>query len=137
MLSVLMQVFVVSSMVYVLWVLYGYSFTFTGGNPFIGNVDKLLFQGIMPKSISATFSKGIYIHELTFAAFQAIFAAITCTLIVGEFAERIKFFCCVVVLCHLVHLQLHANCTHGLAGKTDEEILQKRKTCALMISTRS
>jgi ammonium transporter, Amt family len=91
MLSVLMQVFVVSSLIYVLWVLYGYSLTFTAGNPFIGGMDKLFFKGITPDSVAATFSKAVYIPELTFAAFQATFAAITCTLIVGAFAERIKF----------------------------------------------
>ena len=91
MLSVLMQVFVVTSLIYVLWVLYGYSLTFTAGNPFIGGMDKLFFKGITPDSIAATFSKAVYIPELTFAAFQATFAAITCTLIVGAFAERIKF----------------------------------------------
>ena len=91
MLSVLMQVFVVSSLIYVLWVLYGYSLTFTAGNPFIGGMDKLFFKGITPESVAATFSKAVYIPELTFAAFQATFAVITCTLIVGAFAERIKF----------------------------------------------
>jgi Amt family ammonium transporter len=91
MLSVLMQVFVVTALIYVLWVIYGYSFTFTGGSPFIGGMDKLFFKGITPDSIAATFSKGVVIPELTFAAFQATFAAITCTLIVGAFAERARF----------------------------------------------
>lgn len=91
MLSVLMQVFVVSSMIYVLWVIYGYSLAFTGGSPFIGGFDKLFLKGITPDSIAATFSKGVVIPELTFVAFQATFAAITCALIVGAFAERIKF----------------------------------------------
>ena len=91
MLSVLMQVFVVSSLIYVLWVIYGYSVAFTGGSPFFGGFDKLFFKGITPDSIAATFSKGVVIPEFTFAAFQATFAAITCTLIVGSFAERAKF----------------------------------------------
>ena len=91
MLSVLMQVFVVSAMVYVLWVIYGYSVAFTAGNPFMGTLDKLFLKGVTPDSIAATFSKGVVIPELTFAAFQATFAAITCALIVGAFAERIKF----------------------------------------------
>ncbi len=90
MLSVLMQVFVVSSLIYVLWVIYGYSVAFTGGSPFFGGFDKLFFKGITPDSIAATFSKGVVIPEFTFAAFQATFAAITCTLIVGSFAERAK-----------------------------------------------
>ena len=91
MLSVLMQVFVVTSLIYVLWVLYGYTVAFTAGNPFFGSFDKLFFKGITPDSVAATFSKGVVIPEFTFAAFQATFAAITCALIVGAFAERIKF----------------------------------------------
>jgi Amt family ammonium transporter len=91
MLSVLMQVFVVSSTIYVLWVIYGYTVAFSAGTPFYGGFDKLFFQGITPDSIAATFSKGVVIPEFTFAAFQATFAAITCTLIVGSFAERAKF----------------------------------------------
>ncbi|MHB1124144.1 MAG: ammonium transporter, partial [Ramlibacter sp.] len=91
MLSVLMQVFVVSSLIYVLWVLYGYSAAFTAGNPFIGGLDKLFLKGVTPDSVGATFSKGVVIPELSFAAFQATFAAITCALIVGAFAERIRF----------------------------------------------
>jgi Amt family ammonium transporter len=91
MLSVLMQVFVVSSLIYVLWVIYGYTLAFSGGSPFFGGFDKLFFKGITPDSIAATFSKGVVIPEFTFAAFQATFAAITCTLIVGSFAERAKF----------------------------------------------
>jgi Amt family ammonium transporter len=91
MLSVLMQVFVITALIYVLWVVYGYSMAFTGGNPFIGSFDKLFLKGITPDSVAATFSKGVVIPELSFVAFQATFAAITCALIVGAFAERIKF----------------------------------------------
>ena len=91
MLSVLMQVFVVSALIYVLWVIYGYSAAFTGGNPFFGGFDKLFFKGINADSVAATFSKGVVIPELSFASFQATFAAITCALIVGAFAERIRF----------------------------------------------
>jgi len=91
MLSVLMQVFVVTAMIYVLWTLYGYTLAFSGSNPFFGSLDKLFLKGITPDSIVATFSKGVVIPELTFIAFQATFAAITCALIVGSFAERMKF----------------------------------------------
>ena len=91
MLSVLMQVFVVTAMIYVLWVLYGYTAAFSAGNPFIGGLDKLFLKGITPDSVAATFSKGVVIPELSFVAFQATFAAITCCLIVGSFAERMKF----------------------------------------------
>ena len=100
MLSVLMQVFVVTSLIYVLWVLYGYTLAFTAGNPFFGSFDKVFFKGITPDSVAATFSKGVVIPEFTFAAFQATFAAITCALIVGAFAERIKFSA-VLVFCAL------------------------------------
>ena len=91
MLSVLMQVFVVFSLVVVLWAIYGYTLAFGGGGSFYGNFDKLFLKGISIESVAATFSKGVYIPELTFIAFQGTFAAITTALIVGAFAERIKF----------------------------------------------
>jgi Amt family ammonium transporter len=91
MLSVLMQVFVVFALISVLWVIYGYSLAFTAGSPYFGTLDKLFLKGVTPDSIAATFSKGVYIPELTFIAFQGTFAAITTALIVGAFAERIKF----------------------------------------------
>lgn len=91
MLSVLMQVMVVSCMIFVLWAIYGYSVAFTSANPFMGGFSKLFLSGITIDSVAATFSKGVVIPELTFVAFQATFAAITCALIVGSFAERIKF----------------------------------------------
>ncbi|KPF49748.1 ammonia channel protein [beta proteobacterium AAP121] len=91
MLSVLMQVFMIFSLISVLWVVYGYSVAFTGGSPFFGGFDKLFLKGVTPDSIAATFSKGVYIPELSFVAFQGTFAAITVALIVGAFAERIKF----------------------------------------------
>ena len=91
MLSVLMQVFMIFSLMAVLWALYGYSVAFTGGNPFFGGLGKAFLAGITPESVAATFSKGVYIPELTFVAFQLTFAAITPALIVGAFAERMKF----------------------------------------------
>ena len=91
MLSILMQVMVVFSLVAVLWTIYGYSMTFGGAGTFYGNFDKLFLKGITGDSVAATFSKGVYIPELMFVAFQCTFAAITCALIVGAFAERIKF----------------------------------------------
>jgi ammonium transporter, Amt family len=96
MLSVLMQVFVVFSLITVLWVVYGYSLAFTEGNAFIGGFDRLFLNGVFNAkegtfAMAATFSKGVYIPEIVFVAFQATFAAITCGLIVGAFAERIKF----------------------------------------------
>ncbi len=91
MLSVLMQVFVIFSLISVLWALYGYTLAFGGGGAFYGGLDKLFLKGITIDSVAATFSKGVVISELTFVAFQATFAAITCALIVGAFAERMKF----------------------------------------------
>ncbi|MEK8030628.1 ammonium transporter [Ideonella sp. DXS29W] len=96
MLSVLMQVMVTFSMIVVLWVIYGYSLAFTEGNAFIGGFDRLFMKGVWDNvagtfANAATFSKGVYIPEIVFAAFQATFAGITCALIVGSFAERIKF----------------------------------------------
>ena len=91
MLSVLMQVFTLFCLITVLWVIYGYSLTFTEGNAFYGSFDKLLLVGVTPESIAATFSKGVGISEFIYVVFQGAFAAITCGLIVGAFAERMKF----------------------------------------------
>lgn len=96
MLSVLMQVMVTFSLIVVLWFVYGYSLAFTEGNAFVGGLDRLFMKGIWDNvagtfANGATFSKGVYIPEIVFAAFQATFAGITCCLIVGAFAERIKF----------------------------------------------
>lgn len=91
MLSVLMQVMVIFAMVLVLWVVYGYTLAFGGGGTYIGGLDKLFLKGVTPESVAATFSKGVYLPELVFVVFQATFAAITCCLIVGAFAERVKF----------------------------------------------
>ena len=91
MLSVLMQVFVIFSMMAVLWALYGYSIAFTEGNPFFGGFSKLFLLGITPDSLAATFSKGVYVPEYFYVAFQLTFACITPALIIGAFAERVKF----------------------------------------------
>jgi Amt family ammonium transporter len=96
-LSVLMQVFVVFSLVTVLWFIYGYSLAFTEGNMFFGSLkDRLFLSGAMDVAKgefanAATFSKGVVIPEIVFVAFQGTFAAITCCLILGAFAERAKF----------------------------------------------
>jgi Amt family ammonium transporter len=90
-LSVLMQVSTVFSLIVVLWAIYGYSLAFTGGSAFIGGFDKIFLAGVNAESAGATFSKGVYIPEILFAAFQSTFAAVTCALIVGAFAERVKF----------------------------------------------
>jgi len=96
MLSVLMQVMVTFALISVLWFVYGYSLAFTEGNAFFGSLDRLMMKGIWDNAAgtfanAATFSKGVYVPEIVFAVFQASFAAITCALIVGAFAERMKF----------------------------------------------
>jgi Amt family ammonium transporter len=91
MLSVLMQVMMIFSLITVLWFIYGYSLAFTESGAFFGGLDRLFMKGMTPDSPGATFSKGIVIPEMVFACFQASFAGITCALIVGSFAERIKF----------------------------------------------
>ena len=96
MLSVLMQVMVTFSLIVVLWFIYGYSLAFTEGNAFIGGFDRLFMAGIWDNvagtfATAGTFSKGVPMYEMVFAFFQATFAGITCCLIVGSFAERIKF----------------------------------------------
>jgi Amt family ammonium transporter len=96
MLSVLLQVFMVFAVIIVLWCTYGYSLAFTEGSAFYGKFDRLFLNGIWDPakgafSVAATFSKGVVIPEFIFVAFQGTFAAITCGLIVGAFAERAKF----------------------------------------------
>jgi Amt family ammonium transporter len=91
MLSVLMQVFYTVCIVTVIWLLYGYSLTFTGGSSFIGGFSKAFMQGVTVDSKAATFSIGVAVPEFIYIAFQMTFAAITPALIVGAFAERIKF----------------------------------------------
>lgn len=91
MLSVLMQTLVVFCLLGVLWAIYGYSLAFTEGNAFIGGFDKLFLKGVTPDTVAATFSKGVVIPEYIYVAFQLTFAAITPALIIGGFAERVKF----------------------------------------------
>jgi Amt family ammonium transporter len=107
MLSVLMQVTVIAAIAMIIWVVFGYSMTFTAGggmNSFIGGFSKTFLAGVTPSSVVETFSKGVYIPELTFICFQMTFAAITPGLIIGAFAERIKFsaailFCTLWLIC--------------------------------------
>jgi Amt family ammonium transporter len=90
-LSLLMQVFMTFCLISLLWAIYGYSLAFTNGNAFIGGFDRLFLQGLDSSSVAATFSKGVYIPEYVWFIFQLTFACITPCLIVGAFAERIKF----------------------------------------------
>ncbi len=89
-LSVLAHVFYAVCIVTIIWVIYGYSLTFTGGS-FIGGFDKIFLKGVTLETLAATFSVGVNITELIYVVFQMTFACITPALIVGAFAERMKF----------------------------------------------
>jgi len=91
MLSILTQVLMIVCMVAVIWVTWGYSETFTGGSSFVGGFSKLFLKGVDANSQAATFSNGVYIPELVYVLFQMTFACITPALIIGSFAERVKF----------------------------------------------
>ena len=91
MLSVLMQVMVVFSLISVLWAVYGYSLAFGGEGLIIAGFDKLFLSGVTMDSLADTFTETVKLPEYVFIAFQATFAGITCALIVGSFAERMKF----------------------------------------------
>ncbi|MEX2319181.1 MAG: ammonium transporter [Bauldia sp.] len=96
MLSVLMQVLMITAVIMIVWVVYGYSVAFGGGtNPYWGGLGKLFLAGVTPDSVSATFSDEV-IPEYVFIAFQMTFACITPALIVGAFAERMKFSAVIV-----------------------------------------
>jgi ammonium transporter, Amt family len=92
MLSLLMQVFMIVSIAAIMWLLVGYSLAFTAGSPFIGGLSKALLANVNVGTYAATFSNNVYIPEYAFVIFQMTFACITPALIVGAFAERIKFW---------------------------------------------
>ena len=93
MLSVLMQVMMIVCVAALLWVSYGYSIAFTSGgeNHFFGGLSKAFLKGVDGTTLAATFSNNVYIPELAYVCFQMTFACITPALIVGAFAERVKF----------------------------------------------
>jgi ammonium transporter, Amt family len=96
MLSVLMQVFMIVSVASLVWCCWGYTMAFTSGGegalaPFVGGFSKLFLAGVTSGTYAATFSNNVYIPEFAFVAFQMTFACITPALIVGAFAERVKF----------------------------------------------
>jgi Amt family ammonium transporter len=94
MLSVLMQVLAITCLVAIIWLVYGYSMAFTNGgalNEYVGGFSKLFLAGVTPESTAATFSNGVVVYEYSFILFQMTFACITPALIVGAFAERVKF----------------------------------------------
>ncbi len=92
MLSVLMQTTLIAAIMMIIWVIYGYSFSFGGSeSAFWGGTAKLFLAGVTMESMSATFSADYVIPEFVFISFQMTFAAITPALIIGAFAERVKF----------------------------------------------
>ncbi len=92
MLSVLMQCTVIGAVVMIVWVVWGYSVAFGGGtSPFWGGFGKLFLAGVTVDSTAATFTDGVVLPEYVFIVFQMTFAAITPALIIGAFAERVKF----------------------------------------------
>jgi Amt family ammonium transporter len=94
MLSVLTQVFAITSVVSLMWVIFGYSLAFTNGgglNDYVGGFSKAFLSGVDATTTVATFSNGVVIPEYVYIAFQMTFACITPALIVGAFAERMKF----------------------------------------------
>jgi Amt family ammonium transporter len=100
-LSILMQTTMIAAVMMVVWVIYGYSFAFGGSdNAFFGGLGKLFLKGVTADSMAATFSSGYVIPEFVFIVFQMTFAAITPALIIGAFAERVKFSA-VVAFCVL------------------------------------
>ena len=92
MLSLLMQVLVIVSVGAILWIAVGYSLAFTPGSPYIGGLSKAMLAGVGTGTYAATFSNNVYIPEYAFVIFQMTFACITPALIIGAFAERIKFW---------------------------------------------
>lgn len=94
MLSVLMQVLTIVCVAALVWFAWGYSMAFTNGgalNAYVGGFSKMFLAGVDVTTFAATFSNGVYLPELVFVMFQMTFACITPALIVGAFAERIKF----------------------------------------------
>src|ERR671917_1216581 len=94
MLSLLTQVFAIACIAAIIWVTYGYSLAFTNGgglNDFVGGFSKAFLRGVDPTTVAATFSNGVVIPEYVYVCFQMTFAMITPALIVGAFAERMKF----------------------------------------------
>ncbi|MEJ0091993.1 MAG: ammonium transporter [Methylocella sp.] len=108
--SVLSQVFMIVALVSIIWVVYGYSLAFTEGshdafpllgtnwNAFIGGFDRAFLKGVDPSTNVATFSNGVVIPEYVYMAFQMTFACITPALIIGSFAERMKFSALIVFI---------------------------------------
>ncbi len=128
MLSVLMQTTIIACMVMVIWVVYGYSVSFGGGtSPYWGGFGKLFLAGVNTESMAPTFSPGFVIPEYLFIVFQMTFAAITPALIIGAFAERVKFKAVLAfsalwvtfVYCPVAHMVWDANGLLYVMGAID------------------
>ena len=94
MLSILTQTLVITCIVMVVWALWGYSEAFSDGagmNVWVGGFTKALLKGVDTATTVETFSRGVVIPEIVFVCFQMTFAAITTALVIGGFAERMKF----------------------------------------------
>jgi len=101
-LSILMQCFAIGSIASILWLMVGYSLAFSEGNAFIGDFSKVMMNGIGKESLSGD------IPESLFMLFQMTFAVITPALIIGGFAERMKFSSVLLFsgLCYLLFMLL-------------------------------
>ncbi|AWB21420.1 ammonium transporter [Methylobacterium currus] len=138
MLSLLTQVFAIVSLACIVWVFFGYSLAFTNGgglNDFVGGFSKAFLRGVDANSVAATFSNGVVIPEYVYICFQMTFAMITPALIVGAFAERMKFsalllFCLlwlIFIYFPMAHMVWYwggpdavGNAAKALAAATDE-----------------
>ncbi|MET7245087.1 ammonium transporter [Methylobacterium sp. EM32] len=138
MLSLLTQVFAIVSLACIVWVFFGYSLAFTNGgglNDFVGGFSKAFLRGVDANSVVATFSNGVVIPEYVYICFQMTFAMITPALIVGAFAERMKFsalmlFCLlwlIFIYFPMAHMVWYwggpdavGNAAKALAAATDE-----------------
>src|SRR3546814_9793811 len=108
-LSMLVQVLSTFCIAIVLWFIYGYTLAFTDGGPLIGGFSRLFFSGMIDLA-TQRFSLSGTIPELTFPSFQATFAGITFALIVGGFAERIRYSA--VLVFHLDRQSTRLNSSH-------------------------
>ena len=108
-LSVLLQCFAIAGMVSILWLILGYSIAFADGNDYFGGMSKVLFSGVREDSLSGN------LPESLFALFQMTFAIITPALIIGAFAERLKFSA-VLLFTAIWSLLVYAPVTHWVWG---------------------
>ncbi len=108
-LSICMQTITIAALMSVLWVVCGYSLAFTDGNAFIGGLSKAFFSGVGYDALSGT------IPETVFATFQMTFAIITPVLIIGAFADRMKFSAILIFMSVWV-LAVYAPITHWVWG---------------------